>query len=131
MKDKNEFLDGTSRFVTLKDWITFDQVNALRLAEQKEDPFQMILRVGDIDQKKVAVVVTTYDNHPDYFEVHPVCQTSSAILNRVSAACENGHDMAYFLYSAIAKEIGAQKGWRAKSPSGSDWMTALETHGAL
>ena len=118
-------LSGTARFIGLTNWLSEGMAGKLKAAETGEET----VKVADVSGYCAAVVVTVYEDDPSYFEVHPVCQTASRVLDGISAADDEGRDMASALYKAIAAVIGAPSGWHAKSPSGSSWVQAMQYNG--
>lgn len=75
----------------------------------------------------VVVAVTRYVDDDDYFEIHDVAGAWSWLCP--DNDCQFGS--ASKLYTQIARRLGIGDGWRAKAPSGSDWVTALMSHDAM
>jgi hypothetical protein len=115
---------GSARFIGLSNWLPRTSLASIRAAETGEETVSVL----DIDCDKVAVIVTTYDDDPLYFQVHPVCSTAHRVINGASATTADGYGLSYYLFVAIAKAIGAPDGWHVKAPSGTDWLIALKAY---
>lgn len=123
-ENERKWLAGTAKPVPVFDWLL--ESTAIKIASQEEP--KRAEKILQLNRNAAMVVVTQYDDAPDYFEIHGVCDTAKWVLDTPTADDGGGRDLPWFLYKAIADALKLPDGWKAKNPSGSTWDIALRNN---